>query len=215
MRQHIRRRRGRRRCRAGASSPPTRRPIASSPPSWCAISSPTIHRRTQSASLRPYYATAMAIWASTSAALLELPDAWQPGAKLRTPLDYVVASIRALDLPADRATQHDRHPCTASASRFGAHRRRMAGPTVPRTGRHRRPCCAGSTGPADLPAGSVATTSWKSPTQPSVRLLRPATQRRDPPRRLPPGGDDAAADQSRIPEAMIHGAAPAAPPCWA
>jgi uncharacterized protein (DUF1800 family) len=36
----------------------------------------------------------------TSAALLELPDAWQPGAKIRAPLDYVVASVRALDLAA-------------------------------------------------------------------------------------------------------------------
>lgn len=35
-----------------------------------------------------------------SVALTELPAAWQPARKLRTPQDFVVASIRALDLPA-------------------------------------------------------------------------------------------------------------------
>ena len=38
-------------------SPRTRQPISSSPPSWYAISSPTIRRRTRSVSLRPHYAT--------------------------------------------------------------------------------------------------------------------------------------------------------------
>jgi uncharacterized protein (DUF1800 family) len=37
-----------------------------------------------------------------AAALVELPAAWQPGVKLRTPLDYVVASIRALDPPPEQ-----------------------------------------------------------------------------------------------------------------
>ena len=36
---------------------------------------------------------------AASAALVGLPAAWRPLAKLRTPLDYVVASARALDLP--------------------------------------------------------------------------------------------------------------------
>lgn len=32
-------------------------------------------------------------------ALVALPAAWQPGAKLRTPQDYVIATLRLLDLP--------------------------------------------------------------------------------------------------------------------
>jgi uncharacterized protein (DUF1800 family) len=35
---------------------------------------------------------------AASAALVSLEDAWRPGAKLRTPQDYVVAGLRALDL---------------------------------------------------------------------------------------------------------------------
>ena len=38
---------------------------------------------------------------AASLALIELPAAWQPGAKLRTPTDYVVAAVRCLDLPPD------------------------------------------------------------------------------------------------------------------
>jgi uncharacterized protein (DUF1800 family) len=36
---------------------------------------------------------------AASAALVNLDAAWQPGTKLRTPLDYLVASVRALDIP--------------------------------------------------------------------------------------------------------------------
>jgi uncharacterized protein (DUF1800 family) len=39
---------------------------------------------------------------AASAALVKLDDAWQPGTKLRTPMEYVVASVRALDLPPDQ-----------------------------------------------------------------------------------------------------------------
>jgi len=39
---------------------------------------------------------------AASAALVGLDAAWQPGAKLRTPLDYMVASVRTLDLPSDQ-----------------------------------------------------------------------------------------------------------------
>jgi uncharacterized protein (DUF1800 family) len=39
---------------------------------------------------------------AASLALISLPQAWEPLAKLRTPLDYVVASLRALDLPPDK-----------------------------------------------------------------------------------------------------------------
>ena len=39
---------------------------------------------------------------ATSAALVKLDAAWQPGTKLRTPMDYVVASVRSLDLPPDQ-----------------------------------------------------------------------------------------------------------------
>jgi uncharacterized protein (DUF1800 family) len=39
---------------------------------------------------------------AASAALVRLDAAWQPGTKLRTPLDYVIASVRALDIPPDQ-----------------------------------------------------------------------------------------------------------------
>jgi len=35
---------------------------------------------------------------AAAAALVSLADAWQPGAKLRTPQDYVIAGLRALDV---------------------------------------------------------------------------------------------------------------------
>jgi uncharacterized protein (DUF1800 family) len=38
---------------------------------------------------------------TASAALLKLPAAWQPATKLRTPMEYVIASVRALDVPPD------------------------------------------------------------------------------------------------------------------
>ena len=37
-----------------------------------------------------------------SAALVQLDAAWRPGAKLRTPMEYVIASIRALNIPPDQ-----------------------------------------------------------------------------------------------------------------
>ena len=37
-----------------------------------------------------------------SAALVGLDEAWRPATKLRTPLEYVVASVRALDIPPQR-----------------------------------------------------------------------------------------------------------------
>lgn len=39
---------------------------------------------------------------AASAALVNLDAAWEPATKLRTPIDYVVASVRALDLPPDQ-----------------------------------------------------------------------------------------------------------------
>ncbi len=39
---------------------------------------------------------------AASIALLHLDQAWVPLAKLRTPLDFSVATLRALDLPADK-----------------------------------------------------------------------------------------------------------------
>jgi uncharacterized protein (DUF1800 family) len=39
---------------------------------------------------------------AASAALVTLDAAWQPGTKLRTPMDYVIASVRALDIPPDQ-----------------------------------------------------------------------------------------------------------------
>jgi uncharacterized protein (DUF1800 family) len=39
---------------------------------------------------------------AASAALVNLDAAWQPGTKLRTPMEYLVASVRALDLAPDQ-----------------------------------------------------------------------------------------------------------------
>jgi uncharacterized protein (DUF1800 family) len=39
---------------------------------------------------------------AASLALVRLPEAWTPMTKLRSPADYVVAVLRALDLPADK-----------------------------------------------------------------------------------------------------------------
>jgi uncharacterized protein (DUF1800 family) len=39
---------------------------------------------------------------AASAALVGLDAAWQPGTKLRTPMDYVIASIRSLDVPPEQ-----------------------------------------------------------------------------------------------------------------
>jgi uncharacterized protein (DUF1800 family) len=39
---------------------------------------------------------------AASAALVKLEAAWQPGTKLRTPQEYLVASVRTLDLPAEQ-----------------------------------------------------------------------------------------------------------------
>jgi uncharacterized protein (DUF1800 family) len=39
---------------------------------------------------------------AASAALVKLDAAWQPGTKLRTPMEYVIASVRALDVPPDQ-----------------------------------------------------------------------------------------------------------------
>jgi uncharacterized protein (DUF1800 family) len=35
-------------------------------------------------------------------ALVDLPGAWQAGAKLRSPMDFLVASVRTLEIPADQ-----------------------------------------------------------------------------------------------------------------
>ncbi|HEY2134168.1 MAG TPA: DUF1800 domain-containing protein [Acetobacteraceae bacterium] len=39
---------------------------------------------------------------AASLELIRLPEAWQPLTKLRTPQDYVISVLRALDLPADK-----------------------------------------------------------------------------------------------------------------
>jgi len=39
---------------------------------------------------------------AASAALVHLDAAWQPSTKLRAPMDYVVASVRTLDIPPDK-----------------------------------------------------------------------------------------------------------------
>jgi uncharacterized protein (DUF1800 family) len=39
---------------------------------------------------------------AASEALVKLDAAWQPGTKLRAPMDYVVASVRSLDIPPDQ-----------------------------------------------------------------------------------------------------------------
>ncbi|WP_428531807.1 DUF1800 domain-containing protein [Rhodopila sp.] len=39
---------------------------------------------------------------AASAALVRLDAAWEPGVKLRTPIDYLLASVRSLDIPPDQ-----------------------------------------------------------------------------------------------------------------
>jgi uncharacterized protein (DUF1800 family) len=39
---------------------------------------------------------------AASAALVKLDAAWEPATKLRTPMDFVIASVRALDIPPDQ-----------------------------------------------------------------------------------------------------------------
>jgi uncharacterized protein (DUF1800 family) len=39
---------------------------------------------------------------AAAAALVRLETAWKPGTKLRSPMDYVIAGIRALDIPPDQ-----------------------------------------------------------------------------------------------------------------
>ena len=39
---------------------------------------------------------------AASAALVRLDAAWQPGTKLRTPMEFMIAAIRALDVPPDK-----------------------------------------------------------------------------------------------------------------
>ena len=41
---------------------------------------------------------------AAAGSLITLDAAWQPGAKLRTPQDYVIACLRALDLPPEKRT---------------------------------------------------------------------------------------------------------------
>ena len=41
---------------------------------------------------------------TASAALVDLPHAWQPGTKLKTPFEYVVSALRALPAPASQPT---------------------------------------------------------------------------------------------------------------
>ena len=42
---------------------------------------------------------------AAAAAVVALPATWQPGAKLRTPQDYVIATLRMLDLPSEQQDQ--------------------------------------------------------------------------------------------------------------
>ena len=50
---------------------------------------------------------------AAAAALVDLEGAWQPGTKLRTPLDFVVASLRAVDAPLPDADRPDLLPVLA------------------------------------------------------------------------------------------------------
>ena len=86
------------------SSPTIRRRIVSWRPRWCGILSPTTPRRMPCAASRACCATPAAISALPPFALTTLDAAWQPATKLRTPQDFVIASLRALDLPPEQRT---------------------------------------------------------------------------------------------------------------
>ena len=107
-----------------------------------------------------------------------LPAAWQPQRKLRTPFDYAVAALRALDLPAARAAGAaggDAPARPALADRAAARR----------LGRHRKPtgatascCCGAPTGRSRSPAAPARATRWRPPRQRSARCWRRRRRRR-------------------------------------
>ena len=91
-------------------------------------------------------------------AVTSLPGAWQPLAKLRTPQDYVLAALRAADLPPDNRPGRGGH----HARPRPAHLRRpvpdrLAGPRVRlvRAGADDAPGGTGATGSAAGPPHSI------------------------------------------------------------
>lgn len=56
---------------------------------------------------------------AVSEALLGLRRAWMPGTKFRTPLEFVVAALRALDLPPDAGPQESGHSLPATMATLG------------------------------------------------------------------------------------------------
>ncbi len=140
---------------------------------------------------------------AAAGALITLEAAWQPGAKLRTPQDFVVASLRALDLPDDqRATVNLQGILAGLGQPF------MNAPqpngwsdhagdwAAPEAMMRRIDWAYGVSGP-----GRHARRGRSGGSQ-----SRPAAARRHvaggAPRRLAPRRDDAAVDCSGIPEAL-------------
>ena len=170
-------RRGRRHRGAARSSPIIRRPTASSPPSWCAISSPTIRRRTRCArSRRVLRDTGGDLGAAAAALGRRSTPPGSRGTKLRTPHGLRHRQrARAGPAAATRA-RHAAASSAASASRSGPHRRRTAGPTGPPTGPRPRRCCAASTGLAGSPAASASRDAVEIADATLGPLLRPDTR---------------------------------------
>ena len=170
-------RRGGRRRRRWRSSPRTRRRTAIWPPSWCGISSPTTRRPMRCAGSRACCATPAAIWVQASLALIDLPDAWQPGAKLRTP-----AGFRHRHAARPGLAAPTRQPRSASASSAGlgqplferAAAERLARPRR-RLGRARGDAAADRLGLFGWPAAPRTPTRCWSPTASLGPLLRPET----------------------------------------
>ena len=115
---------------------------------------------------------------AAAAMLTTLEAAWQPQTKLRTPLDHVIATLRALEAPPPQPDAPYPSPLSPRlASRSGPPRNRTAGRTVRRTGRVPRRCCAGSTGPMPSPAGSAGRTRPRWRRRASGRWCSPPRSR--------------------------------------
>ena len=141
---------------------------------------------------------------AAAAALTTLTAAWQPQTKLRTPLDFAVASLRALDAPPPKADQPWLLGVLAglgqpmwSAPQPNGWPDRAADWAGPEALLRRIDWAYGFVRPTDRPRPRSSRRSQPRPAASTGHA------RRDAPRRLPPRRTDPAAVFPRIPEAMM------------
>ena len=114
---------------------------------------------------------------AAAAALVALDAAWQPQTKLRTPLDYVVAALRALDVPPTVAGLAGSLAGTRPAALDRAAAERLARPRG-RLGRTRGDDAAHRLGLRVSPAVSATAIRPSSPKPASARCSGPTLGRR-------------------------------------